>query len=226
MLRDLLSRWPETPKVDLVTTDGFLYSNEELERRGLTERKGFPESYDRRALLRFVSEVKAGVPEVVAPVYSHLVYDIVPDERIVVSQPDILIVEGINVLQTPAPNHPLAVSDLFDFSIYVDARARDIRQWFLDRFLRLRESAFSDPNSYFKQFAELDDETALATADKFWTEINRAQPGKEHPSDPAPCHTHSAQGERPPGSKGVVAEIMTVVIGGSALKSWSVEFES
>ncbi|MGO1434057.1 MAG: type I pantothenate kinase [Canibacter sp.] len=172
VLRDLLSRWPETPKVDLVTTDGFLYSNEELERRGLTERKGFPESYDRRALLRFVSEVKAGVPEVVAPVYSHLVYDIVPDERIVVSQPDILIVEGINVLQTPAPNHPLAVSDLFDFSIYVDARARDIRQWFLDRFLRLRESAFSDPNSYFKQFAELDDETALATADKFWTEIN------------------------------------------------------
>lgn len=172
VLRDLLARWPETPKVDLVTTDGFLYSNQELERRGLTERKGFPESYDRRALLRFVSEVKAGVPEVVAPVYSHLIYDIVPDERIVVRQPDILIIEGINVLQTPAPNHPLAVSDLFDFSIYVDARARDIRQWFLDRFLRLRESAFSDPNSFFRQFADLDDETALTTADGFWSEIN------------------------------------------------------
>ena len=178
LLRDLLATWPETPSVDLVTTDGFLYSNAELEHRGLTDRKGFPESYDRRALLRFVSEVKSGVAEVSAPVYSHLLYDVLPDERVVIRQPDILIIEGINVLQPPTMRHPLAVSDLFDFSIYVDAREADIRRWFVDRFLRLRQSAFSDPNSFFRQFAELDDDTAVATAQGFWDDINH--PNLEH----------------------------------------------
>ena len=172
VLRDLLARWPETPKVDLVTTDGFLYPNAELERRGLADRKGFPESYDRRALLRFVSEVKSGAPETKTPVYSHLVYDIVPDQFHVVRQPDILIVEGINVLQPPALGHPLAVSDLFDFSVYVDARASDIQAWFVERFLKLREKAFTDPDSYFKEFARLNDADATRAANSFWTEIN------------------------------------------------------
>ena len=172
VLRDLLTRWPKTPKVDLVTTDGFLYSNAELEKRGIADRKGFPESYNRRALLRFVSQVKAGVAEVKAPVYSHLHYDILPDEFVTIQQPDILIVEGINVLQPPSIKHPLAVSDLFDFSIYVDARTSDIHTWFLQRFLRLRQGAFSDPDSYFKDFAKLDEKTAIKTANAFWYDIN------------------------------------------------------
>lgn len=172
ILRDLLARWPETPHVELVTTDGFLYPNAELERRGLSARKGFPESYDRRALLRFVSQVKAGVPEVYAPHYSHLVYDIVPDEYTVVRQPDILIVEGLNVLQPASMEHPVAVSDLFDFSVYVDARTSDIQQWYRNRFLHLRESAFSNPSSHFRRFASVDDDAALAIADEFWININ------------------------------------------------------
>ncbi|KAF5282335.1 hypothetical protein FQR65_LT14324 [Abscondita terminalis] len=129
ILRDLLARWPETPHVALVTTDGFLYPNAELERRGITHRKGFPESYDRRALLRFVSQVKAGIDEVSVPHYSHLIYDIVPGEFTVVKKPDILIVEGLNVLQPASMQHPVAVSDLFDFSVYVDARTADIQRW-------------------------------------------------------------------------------------------------
>ena len=172
ILRDLLARWPETPNVELVTTDGFLYPNAELERRGIAHRKGFPESYDRRALLRFVSQVKAGMPEVSAPHYSHLVYDIVPDECTVVRQPDILIVEGLNVLQPASNEHPLAVSDLFDFSVYVDARTADIEEWFTQRFLRLREGAFSDPNSYFRRFATLDDDQARSFAHEIWKSIN------------------------------------------------------
>ncbi|RGE24276.1 type I pantothenate kinase [Leucobacter sp. wl10] len=172
ILRDLLARWPETPRVELVTTDGFLYPNAELHRRGISARKGFPESYDRRALLRFVSQVKAGVDEVCAPHYSHLVYDIVPGEFTVVRQPDILIVEGLNVLQPPSMQHPLAVSDLFDFSLYVDARTSDIQQWYRNRFLHLRESAFSNPDSYFRRFATLDDEVAAALADEYWANIN------------------------------------------------------
>lgn len=172
LLRELLARWPETPNVDLITTDGFLYTNEELERRGIADRKGFPESYDRRALLKFVTQVKAGVPEVKAPHYSHLIYDIVPDEYTVVRQPDILIVEGLNVLQPATMRHPLAVSDLFDFSIYVDARTSDIQTWFRDRFLKLREKAFSDPRSHFRPFAKVDDATAHALADSFWKDIN------------------------------------------------------
>lgn len=173
ILQNLLSRWPETPHVELVTTDGFLYPNAELERRGILSRKGFPESYDRRALLRFVSQVKAGVREVRAPHYSHLLYDIVPGEFTVVRQPDILIVEGLNVLQPPSKQHPLAVSDLFDFSIYVDARVGDIRNWYVDRFLQLRESAFSDPNSHFKHFANLSDTEALELANHYWDSINQ-----------------------------------------------------
>lgn len=172
ILRDLLARWPETPNVDLITTDGFLYPNAELERRGISHRKGFPESYDRKALLRFVTQVKSGVPEVRAPHYSHIVYDIVPDKHIVVRQPDILIVEGLNVLQPASMEHPLAVSDLFDFSVYVDARTADIRNWYQTRFLKLREAAFTDPDSHFRRFATLSDEVAETIADEFWVNIN------------------------------------------------------
>ena len=176
ILRELLSHWPDTPRVQLVTTDGFLFPNAELEARGLLQRKGFPESYDRRALLRFVAEVKSGKAEVTAPVYSHLTYDIVPGEQIVVRQPDVLIVEGLNVLQAPEV-HPvrgtgLAVSDFFDFSVYVDGWVDDIRKWYVQRFLRLRQTAFSDPNSYFHRYAALSDAEAVATANGIWREIN------------------------------------------------------
>src|SRR6478735_8567287 len=176
ILREMLARWPDTPRVALVTTDGFLFPNAELERRGILQRKGFPESYDRRALLRFVAETKSGRAEVTAPVYSHLTYDIVPGERIVVRQPDVLIVEGLNVLQAPEV-HPvrgtgLAVSDFFDFSVYVDAWVDDVRKWYVERFLRLRETAFSDPDSYFHRYAVLSDDEAVATANRIWREIN------------------------------------------------------
>lgn len=171
LLRELLSRWPDTPTVELVTTDGFLLPNAELERRGLMERKGFPESYDRRALLRFVSAVKSGAAEVRAPVYSHLVYDVVPDEHIVVRRPDVLIVEGLNVLQPPASGR-LAVSDLFDFTIYVDARTSDIERWYVERFLRLQRGAFADPSSFFHRYAALSEEEAVARARAIWNGIN------------------------------------------------------
>ena len=176
VLRELLARWPETPRVELVTTDGFLLPNAELERRGLLERKGFPESYDRRALLRFVAAVKAGRSEVRAPVYSHLTYDIVPDAHVVVRRPDVLVVEGLNVLQparaTTVGGTSLAVSDFFDFSIYVDARTDDVRQWYVDRFLSLRETAFSRPESYFHRYAALSDADAVARAERIWDSIN------------------------------------------------------
>jgi type I pantothenate kinase len=172
LLRELLARWEDTPRVELVTTDGFLLPNAELERRGLMERKGFPESYDRRALLRFVSRVKSGVEEVRAPVYSHLFYDIVPDAEIVVRRPDILIIEGLNVLQPPAPGARLAVSDLFDFTVYVDARTVDIERWYVERFLRLQRGAFADPRSYFHRFAELSEDDAVALAHSIWRSIN------------------------------------------------------
>lgn len=172
ILRDLLARWPETPRVDLVTTDGFLLPNSELERRGIAHRKGFPESYDRRALLRFVSQVKNGLPGAKVPHYNHLVYDIVPDEFITVNAPDILIVEGLNVLQPASMAHPLAVSDLFDFSIYVDARTSDIERWFQDRFLRLQKAAFTNPDSHFRRFAGLREDEARALASEFWHNIN------------------------------------------------------
>jgi type I pantothenate kinase len=169
VLRTLLSRWPNHPSVDLITTDGFLWPSAELERRGLMARKGFPESYDRRSLVRFVAEVKAGYPEVQAPVYSHLSYDIVPGAQQIVRKPDILIIEGLNVLQ-PAPR--LTVSDLFDFAIYVDAHIDDIRRWYVARFLTLRGTAFADPASYFHRYAELDDDQAMARANSLWSEIN------------------------------------------------------
>jgi type I pantothenate kinase len=176
ILRELLARWPGTPRVELITTDGFLYPNAELERRNLLHRKGFPESYDRRALLRFVAEVKAGREEVSAPVYSHLTYDIVPGERAVVRHPDVLIVEGLNVLQPPRVQPDgragLAVSDFFDFSVYVDARPEDIKRWYVERFLRLRGTAFADPHSYFHRYAALSDEEARGTAERIWDTIN------------------------------------------------------
>lgn len=177
MLRELLARWPGTPRVELVTTDGFLFPNAELERRGILGHKGFPESYDRRTLVRFVAEVKSGKQEVSAPVYSHLTYDIVPGEQIVVRQPDVLIIEGLNVLQPAQPSHDrrntLALSDYFDFSVYVDAREPDIRRWYVDRFLGLRRTAFADPDSYFHRYASLSDDEAVARAGHIWQTINR-----------------------------------------------------
>ncbi|HOF63540.1 MAG TPA: type I pantothenate kinase [Dermatophilaceae bacterium] len=176
ILREMLSRWPSTPRVALVTTDAFLHPNAELRRRGLLHRKGFPESYDRRALLRFLAEVKGGKAEVTAPVYSHLSYDIVPGERILVSRPDVLIVEGLNVLGAP-PLRPMggtgmAVSDFFDFSVYVDARVSHVEKWYVERFLKLRETAFADPDSYFHRYAALSDAEAEATALTIWQTIN------------------------------------------------------
>ena len=176
ILQELLLRWPDTPRVSLVTTDGFLYPNAVLEERGLLDRKGFPESYDRRALLRFVAAVKSGMDVVTAPVYSHLTYDIVPDERIEVRCPDVLIVEGLNVLQPPTiradGSRTGAISDYFDFSVYVAAEVEHIRQWYIDRFLRLRQTAFADPQSYFHRYATLTDEQARSTAADIWGRIN------------------------------------------------------
>ena len=172
LLRELLSRWEDTPRVELITTDGFLLPNAELERRGIMGRKGFPESYDRRALLRFVTMVKSGAAEVRAPFYSHLSYDIVKDAEIVVRRPDILIVEGLNVLQPPEAGHGLAVSDLFDFTVYVDARTSDIAKWYEERFLKLYEGAFTNPQSYFHRFSSLSLAEAKDLAHGFWSEIN------------------------------------------------------
>ncbi len=176
VLREMLARWPDTPRVELVTTDGFLYPNAVLDKRNLMQRKGFPESYDRRALLRFVAEVKSGAPEVRAPRYDHLTYDILPGDEIVVRRPDVLIVEGLNVLQ---PAHldeggrsALALSDFFDFSIYVDAHPVDVRRWYVERFLRLRETAFAHPDSYFRRYADLTDAEAVETANRIWSSIN------------------------------------------------------
>ena len=176
ILRALLSRWPEHREVGLITTDGFLLPNEELEARGLMRRKGFPQSYDLRRLIRFVADVKAGRPEVNAPVYSHLTYDIVPGESQTVRQPDILIVEGLNVLQTGTGRRrdqlPLFVSDFFDFSIYVDADEANIERWFLRRFLKLRDTVFQDEASYFHRYARLSTEEAESVARGIWHDIN------------------------------------------------------
>jgi type I pantothenate kinase len=172
LLHKLLGQWEGTPHVELITTDGFLLPNAELARRGLMERKGFPESYDGRALLRFVSQVKSGAPEVSAAAYSHLYYDINPDERTVVRQPDVLIVEGLNVLQPAASGKRLAVSDLFDFTIYVDARTSDIATWYEDRFVSLQRGAFSNPESYFHRYAALTEVEARSKAREIWSRIN------------------------------------------------------
>jgi type I pantothenate kinase len=176
VLQHLLAHWPEHPNVALVTTDGFLHPTAELERRGLMSRKGFPESYDRRALLKFVVDIKSGKDHVEAPVYSHLTYDRVPGETVVVHHPDIVILEGLNVLQ-PARiaddgRAGLALSDFFDFGIYVDAATSDIRTWYVERFQRLRETAFADPASYFRRYADLSPDEATPTALDIWDTIN------------------------------------------------------
>ncbi len=174
IMQALLSRWPDHPEVALVTTDGFLYPNAELERRGLMERKGFPESYDVGSLVRFVGAIKSGEPEVSAPVYSHLTYDIVPGGSIVVRQPDVLIIEGLNVLQTGGSpsDRRVFVSDFFDFSVYVDAHEDDVRRWYVERFKTLRTAAFADPRSYFHRYASLDDTEAELVATDIWNRIN------------------------------------------------------
>lgn len=177
IIQALLSRSPGHPKVDLITTDGFLYPNEVLEHRQLMKRKGFPESYDVRRLVRFMADVKSGHPHVEAPVYSHLVYDVVQGASALVQSPDIVIVEGLNVLQTngnrPAKKAPrLFVSDFFDFTIYVDANEEDIRRWYVQRFLRLRDTAFRDEKSYFRRYADLTESEAIETASQIWDEIN------------------------------------------------------
>lgn len=178
VLRALLQKWPNTPKVDLITTDGFLLPNAVLLREGLMERKGFPESYDRVGLSAFLADIKAGKPRVTAPVYSHLAYDIIPGETVTIDRPDILILEGLNVLQTSKPPRDGRVipfvSDFFDFSIYLDADEAVIERWYIERFLRLRETAFRDPGSYFHRYASVDDAEAERIARGLWTRINLA----------------------------------------------------
>jgi type I pantothenate kinase len=177
ILRELLARWPTTPKVDLVTTDGFLHPNAALQSQGLMERKGFPESYDGKTILSFLADIKAGKRNVSAPLYSHLVYDVLPDKRQIIDRPDILIVEGLNVLQPNRPpregrSMPPFVSDYFDFSIYVDADERLIHDWYVERFMRLRQTAFLDPASFFHRYASLSDIEAVRYADGLWYRIN------------------------------------------------------
>ncbi len=176
ILRRLLSRWPSHPKVDLVTTDGFLVPNAVLEREGLMSRKGFPESYDLARILRFMSDIKSGERDVEAPLYSHLSYDVLPDKTQLIDQPDILIVEGINVLQTGRPPRDGRgipnTSDFFDFSIFIDADEDDLRSWYIERFFTLRDSAFKDPKSYFHRYASLTDEEAREMASRIWAAIN------------------------------------------------------
>jgi type I pantothenate kinase len=170
VLQALLARWPQHPAVELVTTDGFLLPNAELEARGLMDRKGFPESYDRKALLEFVARSAAGEDELEIPVYSHIAYDIVPDAVRTIHRPDILIVEGLNVLQ--AGESGAFVSDYFDFSIFVDAAPADIESWYLERFLSLRDTAFTQPDAYFRKYAGLSDDQAREVAGKIWREVN------------------------------------------------------
>lgn len=171
ILQSLLTRWPDHPRVDLITTDGFLFPNAVLDDRGIMNRKGFPESYDTKALLKFLRDLKSGTAEVSAPVYSHVVYDIVQGEEISVRQPDILILEGLNVLQVGSESNEF-VSDYFDFSIYIDAEEDHIEQWYVERFQTLRETVFRDPDSFFQNYAHLTDEEAVATARAIWREIN------------------------------------------------------
>ncbi|HZT29682.1 MAG TPA: type I pantothenate kinase [Bryobacteraceae bacterium] len=176
ILQALLARWPNHPKVDLITTDGFLFANRVLEQRGLMKRKGFPESYDVRRLVQFLADVKSGKPEAHAPVYSHLAYDLLPGQTKVVRQPDVVIVEGLNVLQTgdgAGRGSPrVFVSDFFDFSIYVDAAEEDIEHWYVQRFLTFRETVFRDPHSYFHRYAHLTIDEAVRVAREIWAEIN------------------------------------------------------
>lgn len=176
ILQALLSRWPSSPKVDLVTTDGFLYPNQVLEERGLMQRKGFPESYDRARFVSFLADIKSGKGAVAVPVYSHLVYDVLPDEEVIIDRPDILIVEGLNILQPgdlPKDGTPiLFASDFIDFSIYIDADVEDLEAWYVTRFFHLRETAFRDPDSFFSRFTEMSDEEAGAFGASVWRTIN------------------------------------------------------
>ncbi len=176
VLKELLQRWPSSPKVDLVTTDGFLLPNEALRRENLMERKGFPESYDVGALLRFLSAIKSGQPDVQAPLYSHMTYDVLPGAYVTIDRPDILIFEGINVLQTrdlPQDGKFVPfVSDFFDFSIYIDADENMVHHWYIDRFMRLRETAFKNPESFFHRYSQLSEEAARAIAEGLWANIN------------------------------------------------------
>ncbi|WP_297112280.1 type I pantothenate kinase [uncultured Devosia sp.] len=176
ILRALLSRWPSSPKVDLVTTDGFLHPNRVLEERGLMQRKGFPESYDRARFVNFLGDIKSGKSRVAVPVYSHLVYDVVPGEEVIIDRPDILIVEGLNILQPgelPRDGKPIVfASDFIDFSIYIDADVEDLRDWYLTRFFRLRETAFRDPTSFFRKFSQMSEEEAGEFGRNVWETIN------------------------------------------------------
>jgi len=187
ILQALLHRWPEHPRVELITTDGFLYPNAELDRRGISNRKGFPESYDSKRLVQFLRELKAGVPEVSAPVYSHVEYDIMPDAQQIVRQPDILILEGLNVLQVDSQASEF-VSDYFDFSIYIDAKESDIEDWFVDRFFALRKTIFQNPASFFTHFAQLSDTEADQVARSIWQEIN----GKNLSENIAPTRSRAS----------------------------------
>lgn len=173
ILQSLLSHWPQQRKVDLITTDGFLHPLAYLQEHNLLHKKGFPISYNTPKLIRFLADIKSGKPNVTAPIYSHLTYDIIPDQFNVIDQPDILILEGLNVLQ-PNRNqaNELFVSDFVDFSIYVDAEEDLLKEWYIHRFLKFRQSAFSDPNSYFKHYANLSEQEAVTTAGKIWDEIN------------------------------------------------------
>jgi len=191
ILQALLARWPDHPQVDLVTTDGFLHPNHVLEERGIMNRKGFPESYDTRRLLQFLRDLKGGAPEATAPVYSHVVYDIVVDAEVVVRQPDIVILEGLNVLQVGGATDGVSptefVSDYFDFSIYIDADERDIEEFYVQRFLTLCETVFQDPGSFFQHYAHLSRDEATATARLIWREIN----GKNLRENIAPTKTRA-----------------------------------
>lgn len=171
ILQALLARWPDHPKVGLITTDGFLYPNRVLEQRGIMNRKGFPESYDTKRLLQFLRELKSGATVVTAPIYSHVVYDIIDGDEVTIAQPDILILEGLNVLQVGTEANEF-VSDYFDFSIYIDAVETDIEEWYVQRFLTLRDTVFQDPNSFFRHYADLTHDQALETARYIWREIN------------------------------------------------------
>ncbi len=193
VLKTLISRWPENPKVELIATDGFLYPNKVLEDRGLMNRKGFPESYDLKSLIRFLYELKSGKGRINIPQYSHLIYDIVPNQYQTIETPDVLILEGLNVLQTRRmdavpPSGELLVSDFFDFSIYVDALEKDIKKWYIDRFLIFRETSFRDDRSYFRKFGDLGVKEAIETAGRIWDEING--PNLTENIEPSKFHAH------------------------------------